>query len=40
MESLFAFEDVLEVVSIRAQELGANPTEAQRTVYKFSKKKD
>lgn len=40
MKSLFGAQEVLELVQNGYDDLGANPTEAQRTTFKELKKKD
>ncbi|PNY02359.1 F-box protein [Trifolium pratense] len=40
MKSLFGAQEVSEIVQNGYEELGANPTEAQRAAYRESKKKD
>ncbi|MCI85646.1 F-box protein, partial [Trifolium medium] len=40
MKSLFGAQEVLEIVTDGYEELGANPTDAQRTTFRESKKKD
>lgn len=40
MEVIFGFQEVLEVVKNRYQELGDDPDDAQQATYKDSKKKD
>jgi hypothetical protein len=40
MKSLFGAQDVSDLVHNDYEDLGANPTAAQRTTFKEAKKKD
>ncbi|MCI64779.1 F-box protein, partial [Trifolium medium] len=40
MRSLFGAQEVIDLVTNGYEDLGANPTEAQRTTFKEAKKKD
>jgi hypothetical protein len=40
MKSLFGAQDVSDLVQNEYEDLGANPTEAQRLAFKGAKKKD
>lgn len=40
MEAVFGFQDIMEAVKERIEELGLVATEAEMTAYKENKKKD